>query len=132
MLKRHAVLGVAVVALAVFVTSAAADPINAKKSLAFPAVCSNGQTLNVVVNGVGNFTAAHVIDSTSVFNPQILNVTSVFTPTGGTPITESGTSVKQNLHGDLVTCAFDTTQTLPNGTLHLSGTTTGVFSPASS
>jgi hypothetical protein len=131
MLKRHAVVGAAVVALAVFVTTASADPINAKTSLAFPAYCGN-QTLNVVVNGAGNFAAAHDVDSNSTFTPQYLDITSVFTPTGGPAGTpDSGINQKPKLHGDYITCTFDTIQTFPNGTLHLYGTVIGVLTPSS-
>jgi hypothetical protein len=130
MLKRYAVLGAAVLALAVFVPAASADPLNAKGSLAFPATCG-GQTVQVVVNGNGAFTAAHVLGSTAVFVPQEFDITFEFTPTGGTTETETDTSSKPNVHGDLVTCSFDVTQTFPEGSFHLFGTATGFFTPAS-
>jgi hypothetical protein len=130
MLKRYAVLGVAVLALAVFAPAASADPLNAKNSLAFPATCG-GQTVQVVVNGNGRFTPAHVVGSTAVFVPQAFDITFEFTPTGGTTETETDTSSKPNIHGDLVTCSFDVTQSFPEGTLHLFGTATGFVTPAS-
>jgi hypothetical protein len=130
MLKRYAALGAAVLALAVFVPAASADPLNAKNSLAFPATCG-GQTVQVVVNGNGRFTPAHVVGSTAVFVPQAFDITFEFTPTGGTTETETDTSSKPNVHGDLVTCSFDVTQSFPEGTLHLFGTATGFFTPAS-
>jgi hypothetical protein len=130
MLKRYAVLGVAVLALAVFVPGASADPLNAKNSFAFPATC-DGQTVQVVVNGNGEFSPAHVLGSTAVFVPQAFDVTFEFTPTGGTTETETDTSSKPNVHGDLVTCSFDVTQTFPEGSFHLFGTATGFFTPAS-
>ena len=95
MLKRYAVLGAAVLALAVFVPAASADPLNAKNSLAFPATCG-GQTVQVVVNGNGRFTPAHVVGSTAVFVPQAFDITFEFTPTGGTTETETETSSKPN------------------------------------
>ena len=131
MLKRYAVLGAAVLALAVFVPGASADPLNAKNSLSFPVTCDNGQSVTIVVNGNGEFTPAHVLGSTAVFIPQALDTTFEFTPTGGTTQTETDTSSKPHLHGDLVTCSFDVTQSFPFGTLHLFGTATGVFTPAS-
>jgi hypothetical protein len=131
MLTRYAVLGAAVLALVVFVPAAAADPLNAKNSLAFPATCDNGQTVQVVVNGNGEFTAAHVVGSTAAFVPQVFDVTFEFTPTGGTTETEIETSSKPNVHGDLVTCSFDVTQSFPFGTFHFFGTATGFFTPAS-
>jgi len=131
MLKRYAVLGAAVLGLAVFVPAASADPLNAKNSLAFPATCDDGQTAQVVVNGNGRFTPAHVVGSTAVFVPQAFDITFEFTPTGGTTETETDTSSKPNVHGDLVTCSFDVTQSFPEGTFHFFGTATGFFTPAS-
>ena len=114
MLKRYAALGAVVLALAVFVPAASADPLNAKNSLAFPATCG-GQTVQVVVNGNGRFTPAHVVGTTAVFVPQAFDITFEFTPTGGTTETETDTSSKPNVHGDLVTCSFDVTQSFPGG-----------------
>ena len=131
MLKRCAVLGAAVLALAVFVPAASADPVGAKNSLTIPATCDNGQSVTVVVNGNGEFTPAHVLGSTAVFIPQAFDLTFEFTPTGGTTETETDTASKPNVHGDLVTCSFDVTQSFPFGTLHLVGTATGFFTPAS-
>jgi hypothetical protein len=130
MLNRSAALAAAVLALAVFVPGASADPLNAKNSLAFPVDCG-GQTVQVVVNGNGEFTPAHVVGSTAVFVPQALDTTFEFTPTGGTTQTETDTSSKPNVHGDLVTCSVDVTQSFPFGTFHLFGTATGFFTPAS-
>ena len=130
MLKRYAVLGAAVLALVVFVPGASADPLHAKNSFAFPATC-DGQTVQIVVNGNGEFTPAHVLGSTAVFVPEAFDVTFEFTPTGGTTETEIDTSSKPNVHGDLVTCSFDVTQTFPEGSFHLFGTATGFFTPAS-
>ena len=60
------------------------------------------------------------------------NLTFEFTPTGGETVTETDIRSKPNLHGDLVTCSFDVTQTFPEGgTVHLFGTVTGFFTPAS-
>ena len=131
MLKRCAVLGAAVLALAVFVPAASADPVRAKNSLTIPATCDNGQSVTVVVNGSGEFAPAHVLGSTAVFIPQAFDLTFEFTPTGGTTETETDTASKPNVHGDLVTCSFDVTQSFPFGTLHLFGTATGFFTPAS-
>ena len=132
MLRRTSVaLVVAASVMGVFTTAVSADPVNAKFSLAFPATCDNGQTVDVVVNGNGEFSPAHVVGSTAVFVPQALDVTSEFTPTGGQTMTERDTASKPNVHGDLVICSFNTTQTFPDGTLHLFGTATGFLTPAS-
>jgi hypothetical protein len=131
MLKRYAVLGAAVLALAVFVPGASADPLNAKNSFAFPATC-DGQTVQFVVNGNGEFTPGHVVGSTAVFVVEAVDITFEFTLPGGPTESETDTASKNNVHGDLVTCSFDVTQTFPEGgTVHLFGTATGFFTPAS-
>jgi hypothetical protein len=117
--------------VAALVQGAAADPINAKNSFTFPAACDNGQTVQVVVNGNGEFSPAHVVGSTAVFIPEVFDVTFEFTPPGGPTQSETDTSSKPNVHGDLVTCSFDVTQTFPEGTFHLFGSATGFFTPAS-
>jgi hypothetical protein len=119
------------IAMGALAGTASADPVNAKNSLAFPATCDNGQTVQVVVNGNGEFSPAHVVGTTAVFVPQALDVTFEFTPAGGPTETETDTASKPHIHGDLVTCSFDTTQAFPFGTLHLFGTATGFFTPAS-
>ena len=131
MLKRYAMLGAAALALAVFAPAASADPLNAKNSLAFPVTCDDGQTVQIVVNGNGEFTPALVVGSTAVFVPQAFDITFEFTPTDGTTETETDASSKRNVHGDLVTCSFDVTRSFPEGTFHLFGTATGFFTPAS-
>jgi hypothetical protein len=131
MLRRTSVaLVVAASVMGVFATAVSADPVNSKSSLTFPATCDNGQTVDVVVNGNGEFSPAHVVGSTTVFVPQAFDLTFEFTPTGGQTMSESNTASKPNVHGDLVTCSFDTTQTFPDGTLHLFGTATGFLTPA--
>ena len=131
MIKRFTALAVAVLVLTVSAPGASADPLKAKNSLAFPATCDDGQTVQVVLNGEGEFTPAHVVGSTAVFVPQAFDITFEFTPTGGMTETESNTFSKPNVHGDLVTCSFDVTQSFPEGTSHFFGTATGFFTPAS-
>ena len=132
MLRRLCVtLTLGILMLAALAQGAAADPINAKNSLTFPATCDDGQTVQVVVNGNGEFTPAHVVGSTAVFIPQAFDLTFEFTPTGEPTQTETDIRSKPNLHGDLVTCSFDVTQTFPDGVFRLFGTATGVFTPAS-
>ena len=131
MLTRYAALGAAMLAFAVLAPAASADPLNAKNSFAFPATCDNGETVDVVLNGQGVFTPAHVVGSTAVFVPQALDITFEVTPSGGTTETETDTSSRPHVHGDLVACSFDVTQTLPFGTARLFGTATGFFTPAS-
>ncbi len=131
MLTRYAALGAAMLAFAVLAPAASADPLIAKNSLAFPASCDNGEAVKVVVNGQGVFAPAHVVGGTAVFVPQALEITFEVTPTGGTTESETTTASKPHVHGDLVTCGFDVTESLPFGTIRLFGTATGVFTPAS-
>jgi hypothetical protein len=132
MLRRLCVaLTLGILMMAALAQGAAADPINAKNSLTFPVTCDDGQTVQVVLNGNGAFTPAHVVGSTAVFIPQAFDVTFQFTPPGGPTQSETDTSSKPNVHGDLVTCSFDVTQTFPEGTFHLFGSATGFFTPAS-
>jgi hypothetical protein len=132
MLRRLCVaLTLGILMVAVLAQGAAADPIGAKNSFTFPATCDDGQTVQVVVNGNGEWTPAHVVGSTAVFVPQAFDTTFEFTPPGGPTQTETDTSSKHNVHGDLVTCSFDVTQTFPFGTIHLFGSATGFFTPAS-
>ena len=106
MLRRLCLaLTLGILMLAALAQGAAADPINAKNSLTFPATCDNGQTVQVVVNGNGEFSPAHVVGSTAVFIPQAFDLTFEFTPTGGPTQTETDIRSKPNLHGELVTAA---------------------------
>jgi hypothetical protein len=132
MLRRcgTALAAIAVGALAL-APGALADPVNAKNSMVIPASCDNGQSYQVSVNGNGEFTPAHDLGSTSVFVPQAFDLTFEFTPTDGSPQSETDTSAKHNVHGDLTTCTIDLTQTFPEGSFHLFGTVTGFFTPAS-
>jgi hypothetical protein len=132
MLRRLCVaLTLGILMLAALAQGAAADPINAKNSFTFPATCG-GQTVQLVVNGSGEFTPAHVVGSTAVFIPEAFDVTFEFTLPGEPTQSETDTSSKPNVHGDLVTCSFDVTQTFPEGgTVHLFGMVTGFLTPAS-
>jgi hypothetical protein len=132
MLKRWCTtLAVAAVGALALTQGALADPVNAKGALVIPATCDNGQSYQVAVNGNGEFTPGHVVGSTSVFIPEAFNLTFEFTPTGGPAESETDTSAKQNVHGDVTTCSIDFTQTFPEGSFHLFGTVTGFFTPAS-
>jgi hypothetical protein len=123
-------LTLGILMLAALAQGAAADPINAKNNLSFPADCG-GQPVQFVLNGNGDFTAGHVVGSTTVYVVQSFDVTFEFTPTGGETMSETAARSKRNVHGDLVTCTFDVTQSVPDGTFHFFGTATGFFTPAS-
>ena len=134
MLRRLCVaLTLGILMLAALAQGAAADPINSKNSFSFTSTCG-GQQVDIVAMGPGRgevFAAAHLVGSTSVFVLQALDVTSQFTLPGGPTETETLTASKHNLHGDLVTCTFDVSETSPEGTFWLFGSATSFFTPAS-
>jgi hypothetical protein len=84
---------------------AGADPVNAKGATHVRAICGS-QTIDVVVNGQGEFTPAHDIASTSVFIPTAFNLTFTFTPTGGSPEAETDTAAKAGPGKGTVTCTM--------------------------
>jgi hypothetical protein len=133
MLRRLiiAVVSAAFVA-ATIVSVAAADPGNAKNATQIHAVCG-AQTINVVVNGNGEFTPAHVVGSTAVFIPTKFDITFTFTPTGGSAMSDHDTSSKKSPLKNTTTCTIPM-QTLfagPEGTATIVGTVTGFFTPRS-
>ena len=115
--------------LAALVQGAAADPINAKKAFTFTATC-DGEQVAFVVNDAGNFTQAHVVGTTAVLIPEVLDLTFSFTPPGGPTQTETLTAAKANPKGE-VSCSLDASETSPEGTFRVFGTVTGFFTPAS-
>ena len=133
MLQRGIIVVLVAAAVAVLAQTASADPTNAKNGLVVTANCGS-QRLHLSVNGNGEFTPAHVIGSTAVFIPTAFNLTFSFTPTGGTTDSETDTSAKHNQAKGTVTCDIPgalNTFTSADGTLSLSGTATGFFTPAS-
>jgi hypothetical protein len=111
---------------------AAADPGHAKNASHVQALCGT-QTVNVVVNGNGRFTPAHVVGNTKVFVPTALNLTFTFTPTGGSPIVNTTNAQKASpTKRGTVTCTIPL-QTLfsgPQGSATIQGSVTGFFTPA--
>jgi hypothetical protein len=111
---------------------AAADPGHAKNASHVQALCGT-QTVNVVVNGNGRFTPAHVVGSTKVFIPTALNLTFTFTPTSGNPMVNTTNVQKASpTKRGTVTCTIPL-QTLfssPQGSTTIQGSVTGFFTPA--
>ena len=131
MLRRIALAAAVAVLAATAVQTAAADPVNAKDAGFFTAVCGSTQ-VPVVVNGNGDFTPAHDLNSTAVFVPTSIDLTFAFTPTGGSTQTEHFVGSKPNVpkNGKIVTCSLPAglnTITGPDGTLVASGTVTGFY-----
>lgn len=119
------------VGVAVIASSALADPIHAKNASQVHALCGT-TTVNVVVNGNGKFTPAHVIGSTSMFIPTALNLTFRFTPAGGAAVVDTQTAAKAApAKTGTVTCTIPL-QTLfsgPQGSATIQGTVTGFYTP---
>lgn len=119
------------VGVAVIASSALADPIHAKNASQVHALCGT-TTVNVVVNGNGKFTPAHVIGSTSMFIPTALNLTFRFTPAGGATVVDTQTAAKAApAKTGTVTCTIPL-QTLfsgPQGSATIQGTVTGFYTP---
>ena len=130
-MKRHLFVLVAggALAAALIAPTAGADPTNAKNAQLIQAVCGT-DTFDVVVNGNGEFTPAHVIGSTSVFVPTAFDVTFTFTPTGGSTMTETDTSAKAAPIKNTITCAIPF-QSFPSpvGTFTIEGSVTGFLTP---
>ena len=137
-MRRHllALMAACTLAGAVFASSAGADPIHAKNAAQVHATCGTN-TITVVVNGNGTFTPAHVLSSTSpsirttsVFIPTAIHVTFTFTPTGGSPMSDTTDATKAGPAGT-VSCTIPL-QTLfsgPQGTATISGSVTGFYTP---
>jgi dihydroxyacetone kinase len=129
MLRRLCVaLTLGILMMAALAQGAAADPIN-KNAVTLAATC-DGQQVEFVVIGGGDFTPAHVVGSTTVFIPEAFDITFTFTPPGGPTETETFTAAKANPQGD-VTCNINISETTPEGTFTGVGTVTGFFTPAS-
>jgi hypothetical protein len=110
---------------------AAADPGHAKNASHIQAICG-AQTVNVVVNGNGKFTPAHVVGSTKVFIPTALSLMFTFTPTSGTPQTDTQNVHKASpTHRGTMTCSIpmQTLESGPQGTATIQGSVTGFFTP---
>jgi len=133
MARRGLALACVLVAAAFAAQVASADPSNAKNSTLVTAVCG-GKQIQVVVNGNGTFTPAHVVGSTSVFVPTAFDLTFSFTPPGGPTESQTDVSAKNNQPKGAVTCDIPkalNTFTTPEGTFSISGTVTGFFTPSS-
>jgi hypothetical protein len=127
MFKRLGILLASVAITTAFVApGASADP----KGTAIPSTCDDGNSIQLIFAGNGDFTPGHLVGGTQVYVVQSLDATQIFTPTGGTTTTTHFQTVKPNVHGDLVTCAFDFTVNSSAGTFRGVGTLVAVVAPA--
>jgi hypothetical protein len=129
MKRRLLVLAAGALAAVAIAPTAGADPTNARNSLLLQARCGT-ETVDVVVNGNGEFTPAHLIESTSVFIPTSFDITSTFTPTGGSTETETDMSAKAAPLQNTITCEIPFQSfTFPFGTFTIRGFVTGFLTP---
>jgi len=113
-------------ALGLMAGPAGADPTGAKNALVFSAQCG-AQSVDVVVNGSGEWSPAHVLGTNRVFQPVAFDLTFTFTPTGGPTFTETDVTEKRGPNQPTQTCTIDASFTTPDGVFTLSGTVVGVF-----
>jgi hypothetical protein len=128
---RAVILGLFVTAFAA--GTASADPAGAKSSLPVTANCGSG-TINLVVNGNGNFTPALDLNSTNVFIPlQFGPSTGVFTDPTGTefPISDPASPPKGSANPSgrtIVDCAYHINASFLDGSsLVVDGSVSGFF-----
>jgi hypothetical protein len=80
MLRRLCVvLTLGILMMVALTQGAAADPIGAKNSFQFPATC-DGQTVQLTVNGSGDFMPGLVVGSTTVLVVEAFDITFQFSP----------------------------------------------------
>jgi len=119
---------------AVMSGAAAADPVNAKNAFRTQLNCDNGQTYDIVVNGNGAYTPAHIVGSTSVLVPFAFGeFTGMATFPDGTTetFTEPATSKKAaSRQRGLVNCSFSFTGTEDGVTFSATGSVLVKVTPA--
>lgn len=113
--------------------AALADPIGAKFERHVTLNCG-GEPITVVVNGVGNWLPAHVLNSTKVFVPvQLLGESGVFTDPSGVPHPFSNPPGPPKGSADpqgrtIVACTFSADTKFPDGSSVIaSGSLRGFF-----
>lgn len=130
-MRRHLLTLVVIgAAAAAFVVPASADPGHAKNAGHIQALCGT-QTVNVVVNGNGTFTPAHVVGSTRMFIPTALHLTFTFTANGTTTTNTQDATKASPTHRGTTTCTIplQTIESGPQGTATIQGSVTGFYTP---
>lgn len=110
---------------------AAAPAASASGATTIGSVCDDGQVIELVFNGGGNFTPGHLVGGTAIYVVQSIHATREFTPTGGTTQVTYFDVDKPHVVGDIVRCDFNFTRVVPTGTFHAYGTSTFFITPAS-
>ena len=131
MKRCFALLGICALSIAALAPSAAADPTGAKNATQLELDC-NGTAYQVVVNGNGKFTPAHILNGTGVAVPYSLDITITFTPPGGPTQTQAQTASKGGPHKGAVDCTIPFQSfSGPQGTFTIQGTATAFVTPRS-
>jgi len=124
-------LSIALLLGGVVAGSALADPGNAKKSFSFTIDCGTNGVFDVVVNGNGDFTPAHDLNSNRVLIPvafgefsfTITNPSGVVIDSGTDPAFSKGSSSPKG--HTLIECTYFVTNTQNGFTFSGSGGVTG-------
>ena len=124
---KHLVATLLSGAVAVLATAPAA----AAAGTTIASVCGDGQSIELVFNGGGNFTPGHLVGGNQTYVTQSIRATREFTPTGGLTTITYFSVTKPHVVGDIVTCHFDLSRATSEGTLHAYGTSTFFVTPAS-
>ncbi|MFZ5869607.1 MAG: hypothetical protein ACOYXW_03610 [Actinomycetota bacterium] len=111
---------IAVLAGALVLSGASAATAAPPEREVIPLVCDNGETLDVVVNGMGEFTPGRVVGSNQVLVPiSFGDFTFTAVPPGGGPVTDTfpgsskgGGNVEARNPRETITCTFEETFTL--------------------
>jgi hypothetical protein len=119
-------------AIGILAGPVSADPVNAKKGEILEIECDSGLgTLTVALNGNGDFTPGHVTTSTQVGIPYKAHFEFTFTPTGGTPQTETEDIAKKGpRNGRLAVCTFHEEGSDEEGAFAIDGTVWISYTPA--
>lgn len=113
-------------------TPAGADP---KKGDTFGLKCDNGQSYVITVNGNGDFTPGHLVDSTAVIVPLSFDISGTVTDADGNVLDSFNFSQSKGKPttgaDDIVTCTFGGSGSEDGGetTFTFSGTVTGFITP---
>jgi hypothetical protein len=129
------VLAAAILASSVAVCGvASAAPVNAKNAFPITIFCPSG-TYDAVINGNGNFTAAHAVNSNQVLIPVVFGpFTSTFTDANGISVTttDSGSTKGSSMppNGALQDCTYSVSLSFQDGsTFSGFGSVTGFVTP---
>ncbi len=118
------------------VTTAHADPVNAKNAFPITITCDNGSTYEAVANGNGAWTPAHDLGSTSVLVPLAFGeqTFTVYDPQGNIVDQETAPPSAKGAAGHnpngTTSCDYYGSMTAPDGsTFTIQGSVLGFVTP---